>query len=86
MELVAAMRTQHACRYYLPDPVPLPVFHRAIEAARFGPQGGNRQPVRYLIVTDAAKREQLAKWYRVPWKAYMAAASTDQQAIEAAAM
>ena len=84
MELVAAMRTQHACRYYRPDPVPLPVFHRAIEAARFGPQGGNRQPVRYLIVTDAAKREQLAEWYRVPWKAYMAAAATDQQAIEAA--
>ena len=84
MELVAAMRTQHACRYYLPDAVPASVFYRAIEAARFGPQGGNRQPVRYLIVTDVAKRKQLAEWYRVPWKAYIAAASTDQQAIEAA--
>ena len=38
MELVEAMRTQHACRYYRPDPVPHEVFHRAIEAARFGPQ------------------------------------------------
>jgi nitroreductase len=84
MELVDAMRTQHACRYYRPDPVPGAVFYRAVEAARFGPQGGNRQPVRFLIVTDAAKRKQLADWYLVPWKAYIAAASTDQQAIEAA--
>jgi len=83
MELVDAMRTQHACRYYRPDPVPGAVFYRAIEAARFGPQGGNRQPVRFLIVTDPAKRKQLAEWYLVPWKAYIAAASTDQHAIEA---
>ncbi len=83
MELVEAMRTQHACRYYRPDPVPADVFHRAVEAARFGPQGGNRQPVRFLIVTDAAKRRQLAEWYLVPWKAYVAAALSDQEAIEA---
>src|SRR3954462_10324795 len=84
MELVDAMRSQHACRFYRPDPVPTDVFYRAVEAARFGPQGGNRQPVRYLIVTDPAKRKQLAEWYLVPWKAYIAAASSDQHAIEAA--
>jgi len=83
MELVDAMRSQHACRAYRPDPVPAHVFHRAVEAARFGPQGGNRQPVRFLIVTDAAKRRQLAEWYLVPWKAYVDAALTDQHAIEA---
>src|SRR3954469_13195301 len=81
MELVDAMRTQHACRYYLPDPVPAAVFYRAVEIARFGPQGGNRQPVRFLIVTDPAKRRQLAEWYLVPWKAYVAAASSTQEAI-----
>jgi nitroreductase len=83
MELVDAMRTQHACRYYKPDPVPPAVFHRAIEAARFGPQGGNRQPVRFLIVTDPAKKRQLGEWYLVPWKAYIAAATSGAQAIEA---
>jgi len=84
MELVDAMRSQHACRFYRPDPVPTDVFYRAVEAARFGPQGGNRQPVRYLIVTDPAKRKQLAEWYLVPWKAYIEAARSGQQAIEAA--
>jgi nitroreductase len=84
MELLAAMRSQHACRYYLSDAVPTAVFHRAVDAARFGPQGGNRQPVRFLIVTDPAVRQQLAEWYLVPWKAYMAAAQSGRDAIEAA--
>jgi nitroreductase len=84
MELVEAMRTQHACRYYRPDPVPPEVFFRAVEAARFGPQGGNRQPVRFLIVTDPAVRRQLGEWYLVPWKAYVEAATAGQQAIQAA--
>ena len=83
MDLADVMRTQHACRYYRPDPVPPAVFHRAVELARFGPQGGNRQPVRFLIVTDAAKKRQLAEWYLVPWKAYLAAATSGQGAIEA---
>lgn len=83
MELVDAMRSQHACRYYKPDPVPEEVFYKAVEAARFGPQGGNRQPVRYLIVTDPAKKQQLAEWYLVPWKAYYDAASSGVDSIEA---
>ncbi len=84
MELVAAMRTQHACRSYRPDPVPNDVLYRAVEAARFGPQGGNRQPVRFLIVTDSAVRRQLGEWYLVPWKAYFEAAMSGLQALRAA--
>lgn len=83
MELVDAMRSQHACRYYKPDAVPEQVFYQAVEAARFGPQGGNRQPVRFLIVTDPAKKQQLAEWYLVPWKAYFAQASSTGDAIAA---
>ncbi len=83
MELTEAMRSQNACRYYKSDPVPNAVFYNAIEAARFGPQGGNRQPVRFLIVTDPAKKKQLSEWYNVPWKAYYEAAGSGQDAIEA---
>jgi len=81
MELTDAMRTQHACRYYKPDAVPEHVFYNAVEAARFGPQGGNRQPVRFLIVTDAAKKLQRQEWYLQPWKAYFEAASSGQDEI-----
>lgn len=48
-----------------------------VDNARFGPQGGNRQPVRFLIVTDPAKKAQLAEWYWEPWSAYYAQASSD---------
>ena len=83
MELLDVMRSQHACRYYTADEVPEDVLYNAVEAARFGPQGGNRQPVRFLVVTDPAKRKQLAEWYRVPWKAYFQAATEGQDSIQA---
>ncbi len=83
MELSAAMRTTHANRYYKTDPVPEEVFYQAFEVARFGPQGGNRQPVRFLVVTDAAKKAQLQEWYLQPWNQYMEAALAGQKEIEA---
>jgi nitroreductase len=78
MELTDAMRTTHACRRYLPHPVPDEVFHRAIDAARFAPQGGNRQGVRFVIVRDPEKKRRLGEWYLVPWqKSYVAAKQGD---------
>lgn len=83
MDLIEAMRSQPANRYYKPDPVPTEVFHRAMDNARFGPQGGNRQPVRFLIVTDEDKKAQLAEWYRQPWAAYYEQATAGGEAITA---
>jgi nitroreductase len=37
MELDEAMRTQHACRYYLSEPVPDEVLARAVELAQTHP-------------------------------------------------
>ena len=68
MDLIEAMRTTNACRSYRPDPVPDAVFHRAIEAARFAPQGGNRQPVRFVIVRDPEKKRVLGEWYLNLWR------------------
>ena len=36
------------------------MFYRAVDDARFGPQGGNRQPARFVIVRDPAKKKALA--------------------------
>lgn len=84
MELTDAMRTMHACRYYAPEPVPDEVFYDAVEVARFGPQGGNRQPVRFLVVRDPEKKRALADLYIVPWKKYVAALLDDGRALQAA--
>ena len=81
MELVDAMRSQNACRWYKPDPVPDDVFYRAIEAARFAPSGGNRQGVRFIIVRDPEKKRRLREWYLVPWRATYQAAKSGSKSI-----
>ena len=83
MDLIEVMRSQPANRFYKPDPVPAEVFYRAVDNARFGPQGGNRQPVRFLFVTDPAKKSQLAEWYWQPWSTYYEQASAAGEGIAA---
>ena len=76
MELIDAMRTTGTCRYFSDQDVPDEVLYQAFDAARFGPQGGNRQPVRWIVVRDAEKKKALADLYLPPWKAYLGAISS----------
>ncbi|WP_405148201.1 nitroreductase family protein [Sphaerisporangium sp. NBC_01403] len=71
MDVVDAMRTTGTCRYFSGDPVPEEVLLSAFDAARFAPQGGNRQPVRWVVVRDAERKRRLRDWYLEPWKAYL---------------
>jgi nitroreductase len=75
VDALEAMRTIGSCRSYKPDDVPDAVVYRAAEAARFAPQGGNRQPTRLVVVRDRAKKERLRDLYLVPWRKYYEAAS-----------
>ena len=84
MELAEAMRTQHACRYYRDDPVPDAVLLRAVELARFAPNGGNRCAVRFVFVRDPALRRQLGEWYLPLWEEVAAAARDGAAAIHGA--
>lgn len=84
MELAEAMRTQHACRYYRDDPVPDAVLLRAVELARFAPNGGNRCAVRFVFVRDPALRRQLGEWYLPLWEEVAAAAREGAEAIRGA--
>lgn len=36
-----------------------------------GPQGGNRQPIRYIVVRDPQARRQLKEWYLRCWRAHL---------------
>src|SRR5690348_7480604 len=83
MELTEAMRTTGTCRYFRPDPVPDDVLRAAFDVARFGPQGGNRQPVRWVVVRDAATKQALADLYLPPWKAYLAGIGTGEVSVGA---
>lgn len=74
MELIDLMKSQNACRYYTADPLPEQVLARVLDAARWAPQGGNRQPVRLVVVRDPAHKRLMQEWYLEPWEAYLAAA------------
>ncbi|MGB5755612.1 MAG: nitroreductase family protein [Acidimicrobiales bacterium] len=74
MELGDAIRTAVTSRYFTDEPVTDEQLRTAFDYARFAPQGGNRQPVRFIVVRDQDARNQLAEWYRVPWKGYLEAA------------
>ena len=76
MELGDAIYSAVTTRYFSNEPVTDEQLHTAFDYARFAPQGGNRQPVRFIVVRDQDKRNQLAELYRGPWKAYLADAQT----------
>jgi nitroreductase len=78
MDVIEAMRTTGTCRYFRPDPVPDAVLKSAFEAARFAPQGGNRQPVRWIVVRDTERKRQLREWYLKPWKLYLDRLTADR--------
>jgi len=71
MDLTAAIESTGTCRHFKPDPVPRDVLRRALSAARFAPSGGNRQPVRFVVVTDASLRRKLAELYLPRWQTYI---------------
>lgn len=73
MELIEAMKSVGTCRRFTSDPVPDAVLFHAIDAARFGPQGGNRQPVRFVVVRDAETKRQLGDLYAQQWERYTGA-------------
>ncbi|MGH7859324.1 MAG: nitroreductase family protein, partial [Candidatus Binatia bacterium] len=71
MDLLEAIRSNKTCRIFRADPVPDEALLRAISAARYAPQGGNRQPVRFIVVRDEGVKRKLRDWYLVPWKRYL---------------
>jgi len=71
MDLMEAIRTNGTCRYYKTDPVPGNLIGKLLHAAQLGPSGSNRQPVRYLVVRDPAKRQGLQDLYLPVWSSYL---------------
>jgi nitroreductase len=81
MELDRALRTTGAVRRFTDAPVGDATVHAILDAARFAPSGGNRQPWRVAVVHDAALRRQLAELMQPVWDEYVAAAGEGQRAF-----
>jgi nitroreductase len=72
MDLYDVMRTQSTCRHFRDEQVSEEVLGRVFDAARFAPQGGNRQPVRFVIVRSPELRAELSRLYLELWRPYFA--------------
>ncbi|MBF6240565.1 nitroreductase family protein [Nocardia otitidiscaviarum] len=60
-ESLEPLRALRAVRHYRPDPVPRESVERIVEAARWTGSARNRQPWRFVAVTDAALRVELSR-------------------------
>lgn len=68
MDVFEAIRTTRAMRRLDPNkPVAEEDLWTIVEAATKAPSGGNSQPVRWLVVTDAEKRKKLGEIYKACW-------------------
>jgi len=67
MPLGEAIFTQRAIRRFKPDPIPVADLQLLVEAAVRAPNGGNRQPGRFLVVNDPEVIRQFGAVYRDAW-------------------
>ncbi|WP_112466897.1 nitroreductase family protein [Streptomyces triticisoli] len=70
--LFATMSTMRAMRRLRPDPVPDELLDRLIQAAVWGPSGGNMQRYEYVVVTDPTVMADLAPLWKRCVDAYLA--------------
>jgi nitroreductase len=64
MELQEALYTTRAMRRVLPDPIPLDIQAKILDAAVRAPSGGNQQNWRFLLLDDPEKKAALAPLYQ----------------------
>lgn len=64
MDVYEALYTTRAMRRVRPDPIPLDVQARILDAAIRAPSGGNSQSWRFLLVDDPDVKAQLGPIYR----------------------
>ena len=61
MNVLDAIRTRRSVRSYAAKPIPAEVMERMQQALRLAPSACNIQPWRFILVTDAALRREVAQ-------------------------
>jgi len=67
MPLGEALFTQRSIRRLRPDPIPTADLELIMEAAVRAPNGGNRQPARFVVLTDRDTIARFGALYREAW-------------------
>ena len=72
-DLFAIMQSRRSIRRYQDRPVPEDTLRRLLEAARWAPSAHNRQPWRFAVIVDPARRVSLAGAMGARFRADLAA-------------
>ena len=72
---LALARSQAAVRRFAPGDVAQAVVDAVLEAATRAPSASNRQPWRFIVVRDPARRRALGDAYRAAWELVRPAAA-----------
>lgn len=60
-DLHAFLRSRRSIRRFRPDPVPAAVLQRVLETATYAPSAHDKQPWRFVVLTDAEAKSRLAE-------------------------
>ena len=69
--LFEALSTTRAIRRLKPDPVPVELIRQVCEYGTYAPNGGNRQPWKFVAVFDQDKRAFIAEKYLAAFSHYI---------------
>ena len=61
MELKEAIRKRESVRGFIDKPISEEQLSNVLEAAHLAPSASNRQPTRFVVIKDSAKRKELAR-------------------------
>jgi nitroreductase len=67
MSVGEAMFSQRSIRRFRSDPIPMDDLQLILEAAVKAPSGGNRQPARFVVLTEPNLIRQFGALYREAW-------------------
>jgi F420 biosynthesis protein FbiB-like protein len=81
-ELHTFLRTRRSMRRFRPDPVPESVIEEILATATFAPSAHNRQPWRFVVVTQADVKTRLGQAVTGKMRADMQAEGASQTDIE----
>ena len=69
MDVFDAIKSRRSVRKYKPDAVPLDVLEKLVEAGQWAPTGANRQPWKFIVVSDARVMRNVKRLSPMMWGA-----------------
>ena len=59
MDFYEVVRTRRSVRAFKKDPVPETILNKILDATHIAPSGSNRQPWRFILVTDEELKQRM---------------------------